>query len=145
MTAHILRVLEAVVAEVNRLPDPVLPDWTATRAYRVQYRPADLTRPTVTVMPRSLTVGATSRVACDYDVAVDVALQKKVDMHSPEELDALLEQVEQIEAWLRLRRLSDYPEAVWVATENDPLYLTDHLEQHGVFTSVLSVTYRVHE
>jgi hypothetical protein len=58
-------------------------------------------------------------------------------------LDELMSLVERLADGLRLKRLSDVPEAMWVKTENSPIYSPEHLETKGVFTSVLTVTYRV--
>ena len=44
---------------------------------------------------------------------------------------------------LRLKRLSGMNVAAWVRTENAPIYALEHLEQQRVFTSVLTVTYRI--
>ena len=44
---------------------------------------------------------------------------------------------------LRLKRLTEYPLAAWMAIEHDPVVASEHLDQHRQLTSVLSVTYRV--
>jgi hypothetical protein len=44
---------------------------------------------------------------------------------------------------LRMKRLPDYPNASWIKTQNAPLYNPQHWDQNKVFTSVLTLTYRV--
>jgi len=39
--------------------------------------------------------------------------------------------------------LAGFPEAAWVGLAHEPVVSSESLEQHRVFTSVLSVTYRV--
>jgi len=53
-----------------------------------------------------------------------------------------VELVEQIADYLRRRPLGSIP-AAWVRTANDPIYAAEHLAEDRVFTSVLTVTYRV--
>ena len=51
--------------------------------------------------------------------------------------------VQSIADCLRRRRLASMQSAVWVKTENLPIYALDHLETKGTFTSVLTLSYRV--
>ena len=50
--------------------------------------------------------------------------------------------VEAIADHLRFKRLEGFPDAAWVGISNEPVVSSEALEQHRVFTSVLSVTYR---
>ena len=43
----------------------------------------------------------------------------------------------------RFKRLDSFPNAVWVKTENAPVYAVEHLDQLAQFTSVLTLTFRV--
>jgi len=51
--------------------------------------------------------------------------------------------VEQIADYLRQRPLGGAPGVLWVRSANDPIYAAEHLAEDRVFTSVLTVTYRV--
>jgi hypothetical protein len=51
--------------------------------------------------------------------------------------------VEEIADFFRLRRLTSYPDAIWVRTDNVPVYAPEHLEEFRQFTSVLTLTFRV--
>ena len=50
---------------------------------------------------------------------------------------------ERVERLYATGLLQDYPEAAWVQTENVPIYAVEHMEQHRVFTSILTLTFRV--
>jgi hypothetical protein len=51
--------------------------------------------------------------------------------------------VEEIGLFLRDRRLAACPAAVWLRTENVPIYAPEHLDELRQFTSVLTLTFRV--
>lgn len=79
-----------------------------------------------------------------YECAIDVGVQQKLPAEGEQaEIDALLDLVEEIADHLRLTRLPDAPDAAWVGITHEPVVSSESLEQHRVFTSVLSVTYRV--
>ena len=82
-------------------------------------------------------------VAYQYDFAIDVAVQKKFETGDAAELDPLMSLVEEIADFFRLRRLAAYPDAVWVRTDNVPVYAPEHMEEYRQFTSVLTLTFRV--
>ena len=116
---------------------------TAQRHYRPQFDLADLKILRVSVVPKALAISSLGRSSNQYDPAVDVAVQQKVDPADTEQLDGLMLLVEKIADFFRLRRLTAMPAAAWVKTENVPVYSPEHLEQHRVFTSVLTLTYRI--
>ncbi len=122
--------------------------FTAERQYKPEYDLAQLKTLRVTVVPKKIEIASLGRNINQHDVSVDVAVQKKISSISTSELDPLMALAEQIADYLRLRRLvlgKDGCEgsAIWVKTENVPIYSPEHLEQKQVFTSVLTVTYRV--
>lgn len=97
----------------------------------------------VSVVPRSLTVANASRSLNFFDASIDVGVQKRVDPEDPAQIDALLDLVEQIGDHLRLKRLDTLPEAQWLTSEHEPVLAAEHLERLSVFTSVLTLTYRL--
>lgn len=97
----------------------------------------------VSVVPRSLTVESAARTLNFFDMSIDAGVQKRVDPNDPAEIDALLDLVEQIGDHLRLKRLGTMPEAQWLSSEHDPVLAAEHLERLSVFTSVLTLTYRL--
>ena len=97
----------------------------------------------VSVVPRSVAVSGGSRTANFFDIAVDIGVQKRIDTEDLAQADELLDLVEAIGDHLRLKRLETYPQAAWLALEHEPVIAAEHLEKLRVFTSVLTVTYRV--
>ena len=56
---------------------------------------------------------------------------------------AMLALVDEIAAFLKRRSLAGAPGAAWVRSVNEPVYSPEHLAENRLFTSVLTVTYRV--
>lgn len=140
----ITTIAEAVVTELNGVPAGTFDQaFTAARHYRPQFDLAELKTLRVSVVPRSIDITGLMRNANQHDVAIDVAVQKKVNPADTAELDALMLLTEQIAEFFRLRRLAGLPEALWTKTDNVPVYSPEHLEQKQVFTSVLTLTFRV--
>ena len=140
----VVDVADAVVAEFSTAPaDTFNQTFTATRHYRPQFDLAELRTLRVSVVPKGITITSLGRNSNQHDISVDVAVQKKVDANDLEALDGLMLLTEQIADFFRLRRLSKMPEAIWIKTENVPVYSPDHLETKQVFTSVLTLTLRV--
>jgi len=142
MPSLILSVTDAVVAALKA--EPLKLD--AVRAYRPEFELPELKTVRVSVVPRGIEITGLGRNANQHDVSIDVAVQKKVDASDQEELDGLMAVVEKIADSLRLRRLEwtggSGGAAVWVKTENSPIYSPEHLESKQVFTSVLTLTFR---
>ncbi len=143
--AMVTDIADAVVTALKSadagLPQPV----SIARAYLPQFDLAELKTLRVTVVPKRIEIASLGRNSNQHDVSVDVAVQKKIASASADELDPLMTLVEQIANYLRLKRLAlaSGDSAIWVKTENAPIYAPEHLEQKQVFTSVLTVTYRV--
>jgi hypothetical protein len=139
-------IADAVVAELNGPRPPgqeFSPAFTAVRAYRPQFELPDLKTLRVTVVPKAIEITGMARTVNQHDVSIDVAVQKKVAAADDAELDALMVLVERIADLFRLRRLSMFPTALWQRTLNVPIYSPEHLEQKQVFTSVLTLSFRV--
>jgi hypothetical protein len=137
-------IAQAVVGELNGAPPGTFAlAFTAARSYRPEFDLAALKTLRVCVVPKAIAIASLGRSANQHDVAIDVAVQKKVDAGDTSALDGLMTLVEQIADYLRLRRLVSFPAACWVKTDNQPVYSMEHLEQHQVFTSVLTLTFRV--
>jgi hypothetical protein len=98
----------------------------------------------VTVVPKRVEITGSTRSASQYEVAVDVGVQKKLG--PGEDLDAevaaLGALVDEIADYLRRRPLAAAPHAAWTRIANEPVYASEHLAEQRVFTSVLTVTYR---
>jgi len=119
--------------------------FTPQRRVLPEFELADLTELKVTVVPKSVETDAASRTASQYDVRVDIGIQRKLDASGADldnQVAELLGLVDEIAEHLRGRLLNGAPWARWTHTANDPVYAPDHLAERRVFTSVLTVTYR---
>lgn len=117
---------------------------SAVRTYQPAFTLEELGELRVSVVPRTTTVSAASRESSTYEHVFDVGVQKKLPAEDDQvAIDELLELTEAIGDRLRHTRLASFPEAAWAGLAHEPVVYSESLEQHRVFTSVLSVTYRV--
>jgi len=139
--AVITDIADAVVAELNA--GTFSQAFEAKRYYRPVFDLAEMKDLHVSVVPRGVTIERADRSRNQHDVQIDVAVQQKFQSGDAAELDPLMALVEEIADFFRLRRLAAYPDAVWVKTENVPVYAQEHIEEFRQFTSVLTLTFRV--
>lgn len=137
----ITQIAEAVVAALNAAT--FSQSITAMRSYLPRVELADLKTLKVTVVPSSVSVVTASRGQTQRDVAIDVAVQKKLANEENSDLDPLLTLAEEIAEHFRGKRLDSFPDAAWVKTEFKPIYAPEHIEQLRTFTSVMTFTFRV--
>lgn len=144
------QVIEVADAVVKSLNDPGFdPPLDAVRHYQPQFDLAELKTRRVSVVPRKLEIAALMRQGCQRDVSIDVAVQQQVHPGNLAELDGLMSLVERIADHLQQKRLewtdrhNVSRSAIWVRTENSPIYSPEHLESKRVFTSVLTFTFRI--
>lgn len=117
---------------------------SAVRTYQPAFTLEELGELRVSVVPRTSTVSAASRESSTYEHVLDVGVQKKLPAEDDQAaIDELLELTEAIGDHLRHTRLAGFPEAAWAGLAHEPVVSSESLEQHRVFTSVLSITYRV--
>ncbi len=133
-------IADAVAAELNGAV--FSQTFTAVRSVLPRQELAALSSLKVTVVPRAVEITNGTRTARQYDVVVDIGVQKKVGSDVDSDVASLGDLVDEITEYLCERRLSELPYAMWVEVANDPLYDVEHLTNEHVFTSVLSVTYR---
>jgi len=139
--ATITDIADAVVTELNghAFSQP----FEAKRYYRPVFDLADMAALHVSVVPKGIVIDHLDRRRNQEDVQIDVAVQKKFSTGDAAELDPLMALVEEIADFFRLRRLAAYPDAVWVRTENVPVYAPEHMDDLRQFTSVLTLTFRI--
>jgi len=117
---------------------------SAQRLFQPAFTLEDLKDLRVSVVPRTTAISAASRDSSTFEFVIDVGVQKKLSAEGDAvEIDSLLDLVEAIADHVRLKRLPDAPDAAWLGIAHEPVVSTESLEQHRVFTSVLTVTYRV--
>jgi hypothetical protein len=137
----VIDVADAVVASLNAGSFGV--PFTAERKYVPAVDLSDLAELKVTVVPKSAEITTATRTSSYFDCTIDIGIQQKVNPNEPAELDALSDLAEQIVDHLRLSPLDALPEAAWLSIAHEPVFAPEHLDQQRVFTSVISVTYRV--
>lgn len=146
----VTQIADAVTAELNAAPAGTFdPAFTAQRKVLPVHELKDLAELKVTVVPKAVQITGSTRSASQYDITVDIGVQRKLaagsapgsnDMDT--EVDTLGALVDQIADYLRQRPLAALPGASWVSIANEPVYAPEHLLEQRVFTSVLTVTYR---
>ena len=136
-------IADAVAAELNGAESGTFSeDFTAERKVLPEFDLEDLAALLVTVVPKVVEISGSTRSVCQYDVAIDVGVQKKLGTDLDAEVAAMGTLVDEIADFLRRRPLATMPSIVWVGTTNDPVYAPAHLAERRVFTSVLTVKYR---
>jgi hypothetical protein len=137
----IIDIAQAVVTSLNA--GEFGQEFQAERKYQPVFELSEMQTLHVTVVPKSVSISMASRNDGYFDCAIDVGVQKRVNVEDPDEIDALMDLVEQLADHLRQRRLDEQPEAVWLSIANEPVFAPEHLDQERTFTSVLTVTYRL--
>jgi len=134
-------IADAVVTELagGAFSQPFTPERRVLPGYEL----ADLKDLRVTVVPAAVETSGASRTLSQHDVRIDVGIQKKLGKNLDVEVAQLAGLVDEIAEFLKRRPLQAVPYAAWVRTANEPIYASDHLAERRLFTSVLSVTYRV--
>lgn len=136
---------DAVAAHVNAgsYSQPV----AAVRSYQPAFTLEELAELRVSVVPRTTTITPASRGFGTFEHVIDVGVQRKLPAENEQDaIDGLLALVEEIGDRLSRTRLAGFPEAAWAGIAHEvggAVVSAESLEQHRVFTSVLSVTYRV--
>lgn len=139
--ALIADVAQAVADELNSTT--FSQPFTAERQYLPVFELPEMKVLHVTVAPRGIVISALDRGRCQYDVQIDVAIQKKFSSDAPDEIDPLMALVQEIADFFKLRRLEAFPTAAWIKTENAPIYALEHMQELRQFTSVVTLTFKV--
>ena len=134
-------VADAVVAELNAASLSL--SLESERHYVPIFDLAEMTELHVSVVPRGMEITRTDRSRNKHDIQIDVAVQKKFEKGDTAEIDPLLDLVEEIADFFRLRRLASYPDAIWTKTKHDPIYAQEHWDELRQFTSIVTFTFRV--
>ena len=142
----VINVADAVKVELNAAPEGTFSlAFIAERRVLPEFELKDLTELKVTVVPKRLEITGATRAASQYEITIDIGVQKKLTPGSGDvdtKVTALLTLVDQIADYLRRRPLIDLPGVTWVSIANDPVYAPEHLFEKRVFTSILTATYR---
>lgn len=138
--SRIIQIAQAVTDELNNGSFAV--PLNATRHYLPVFELQEMQSLHVTVVPRGVVSSVLDRSRAQHDVQIDIAIQKKFASDAPDELDPLMDLVQQIADHFQMRSLPSVG-ALWVKTENKPIYAPEHMQELRQFTSVLTISYRV--
>ena len=137
----VINIADSIVAEVNAATLSL--PFTAKRHFVPSFELKDMQEMHVSVVPKGIVITKSDRSRNTCDAQVDIAIQKKFNTGDAAEIDPLMDLVEEIADFFRLRRLDSYPSAHWIRTENAPIYSQEHWDELRQFTSVLTFTFRV--
>lgn len=137
----IIDISDALVAEINNgtFSQPV----TAIREYVPCYDLSEMHDLHVTVVPQEVRLAGGDRSRGQGDFSIDVAVQQKLQQGDNAEIDQLTGFTEELMDYLRAKRLTQYPNAAWLHTDQRVLYAPEHVIELRQFTSVFTLTYRV--
>ena len=136
-------IADAVAAELNGAESGTFSEtFTAERRVLPEFDLEDLADLMVSVVPKAVEITGASRSVCQYEISIDIGIQKKIGTDLDAEVAALGTLVDEIADFLRRRTLDAMASVAWIAATNDPVYSPAHLAERRVFTSVLTVKYR---
>ncbi|GAF68123.1 unnamed protein product [marine sediment metagenome] len=141
LMAEIADIATAMVDALNGHTFPMA--FTATREYAPLADLKDMGVLHVTVVPSGIELLPLARHLAQDDVTVDVAIQQKLKTMDVAESDVLMAMVELIGDYIRQR--GTFAPGQWLGATNLPIYSQEHMREMRVFTSVISVTLRVHK
>ncbi len=136
----ILKIADGVTGELNN--HSFSQSFTAQRLLLPEFDLSQLTELKVTVVPKSIEYSPFSRQYTRQECSVDIGIQKKIEGDLETQLPGLLDFVQEIVVFLRNRKLVSCPDASWLRSQNDPVYVPDHLANQRTFTSIFTVTYQ---
>jgi len=148
MPAVVIAIADAVAAVLNaaELNQP----FTAVRRYVPVRDLKDLATLAVTVVPATLAGTLLDRAGHNlYTYTIDVGIQKSIgsgEMTSDQinnACDPLMLFAEQAADLFDGKSLAGYPQARCIDVKNVPIFAPNHLDEMRVFTSVLSLTFRL--
>jgi len=136
-----LDIADAIVTELNggSFSEPL----TVSRRVLPEFELADLKALTVTVVPKSVQIANITRDSSSFEVAIDIGVQQKIGKDTDTEVTRLSGIVTEVVGFLNRRKLAGFPAAVFVSIANEPVYAPEHLSEKRLFTSILTLTYRI--
>ena len=136
-----IEIADAIVAElaVHTFSGPL----TVSRRVLPEFELADLKALTVTVVPKSVSINNITRDSSSFEVAVDIGIQQKIGKDTDAEVSRLSGVVSEIITLMNRRKLAGFSAAVFVSIANEPVYAPEHLSEKRLFTSIVTVTYKL--
>ena len=138
-----LTIANAVKTELNSAPAGSFEiEFTAETKLIPAYELSELQTLKITVVPKTVSIAASTRSQSQYDISVDIGIQKRVGKNVEEDSLPLLKLADDISDYLRNQTLADAPWAKFLSVTNDPIYDPGLLIEKRTFTGVLTLTYR---
>lgn len=148
MAAVIVSIADAVVAALNgatlSLP------FTATRVYVPVHSITDLKCLTVSVVPATLEGALLNRSGRNlFDYQIHVGIQKTIgsgtmtDAEINAAADPLMLLAEEVGDLFDGKLLESTPAARCIDVKNAPIFAPDHLDEKRLFTSLVTLTFRL--
>jgi len=136
-----LDIADAIVTELvaHAFSEPLV----VARRVLPEFELAALKALTVTVVPKSVQIANITRQSSSFGVAVDIGIQQKIGKDTDAEVSRLSGIVTEVVSFLNRRKLANFPAAVFVSIANEPVYAPEHLSEKRLFTSILTVHYKV--
>ncbi len=136
-----LEIADAVVTELSAqtFSEPIV----IARRVLPEFELANLKDLTATVVPKSVEINNITRDSSSFNIAVDIGIQQKIGKDTDTEVTRLSGVVSEMVTFLNRHKLSGLPTAVFVSIANEPVYATEHLSEKRLFTSILTLQYKV--
>jgi hypothetical protein len=142
---------DAVTATLKAAATSLSLSFTADQLYVPVHELDDLAGLKLTIVPTGLTGALASRgglFTMDYVIDIGIQQRQTVNLALPGPVDPavvrpLMYFVEQVFDLFRGKNLASDPVALCVEAANNPVYVPAHLDEMRVFTSVLSLTFRL--
>ena len=149
MTLDISQVAEQVKVTLNA--GSYSQSVTGDRRWLPEYNISELGTLTVTVVPNAESVESIGRTNVRDEYTIDIGIQKLLGTHKPgdtayiSEIDGLVKVAKEIADRFRVspnHTLNTTPKARWIRTEIPAPYSPDDLKEHGVFMTVVRLTFK---
>ena len=118
--------------------------FTAIRTLFPFYELKDLATLHVTVVPKSINIESASRSSNEYDNQIDVAIQKAIKSPDDKEVNSLMDIATDIAKCFRGKVFHNLGTVCFKQTI-DPLYSVEHIQPPSVFTSVVTLNFKIIE
>ena len=95
----------------------------------------------ITVLPSTVEREESTRGSVVETLSVAIGIQQRIDVDNNG--DDLFDVVEDIVDFMHRRQLAALPDAVAFSIVVDPIFAPEHLDTSRVFTSVITLTYKI--
>ena len=138
----IIQISDALVAKL--ITGTFSQSFTPVRTVFPNFELKELATLNVAIVPRSVESSIITRASDQDDYSIDIGVQKKLTSSFETETAALISLVTEIKDFLKGKHLTMTTRiAMWINTKIDPIYSREHIAGDTVFTSVITVTYRM--